>query len=201
MENEIVLNEKNPISVDESSFDETELVTGKKKEKVTNEAKKKNGKTTIKTLTFKNVAIIYKDEIGKICRERIDIEIPMVEKDWYQPAVRKMLSCWFDEQNILPTHIMQVQLPSSGGIEGEMVADFLEKPIGDFDKKDCVRAAIYHRCRTVVSALSADAEEMQRSLFLHLHNLDRLDSEHFVDGVSQWRTEPFDPKYVVPMIK
>lgn len=201
MENEVVLNEKNPMSVDESSFDETELVTGKKKEKVVTETKKKNGKTMVKTLKFKNVAIIYKDEIGKICRERIDIEVPLVEKDWYQAAVRKMLSCWFDEQNILPTQIIQVQLPSSGGIEGEMEAAFLEKPIGEFDKKDCVNAAIYHRCRTVVSALSADAEEMQRSLFLHLHNLDRLDSEQYLDGVSQWVEVPFDPEYKVAMIK
>ena len=200
MENEVVLNDK-PYSVDESSFDETELVTGKKKEKVVTETKKKNGKTTVKTLLFKNVAVIYKDEIGKICRERIDIEVPLVEKDWYQPAVRKKLSCWFDEQNIIPTQIIQVQLPSSGGKEGEMAADFLDKPIGDFDKIDCVNAAIYHRCRTVTSALSGDAEEMQHSLFLHLHNLDKLDSEHFVDGVSQWEEVPFDPTYKVPVIK
>ena len=200
MENEVVLNDK-PFSVEESSFDETELVTGKKKEKVTNVAEKKNGKSTISSLTFKNVAVIYKDEIGKICRERIDIEVPLVEKDWYQPAVRKKLSCWFDEQNIIPTQVIQVQLPSSGGKEGKMAAEFLDKPIGEFDKIDCVNAAIYHRCRTVTSALSGDAEDLQRSLFLHLHNLDKLDSEHFVDGVSQWEEVPFDPEYKVPVIK
>ena len=182
----------------DAPIDEELLVLGKKEEKVVNKASKKNGKATIKGLLFKNVAVIYKDEIGAIARTRVDITVPATEPSWYQPAVRKKLSLWFDEQNILPTMITQVQLPSSGGKEVEMEAAFLEKPIGEFTKEDCVNAAIYHRCRTVKSALGFDAEEMQRSLFLHLQNLDRLDGEHFVNGESMWREVAFDPEYKVP---
>lgn len=186
------------VDAKDSPIDEELLVLGKKEAKVENKASKKNGKQMIKGLLFKNIAVIYKDEIGKICRERINLTIPAVESSWYQTAIRKRLSLWFDEQNILPTAISQVSLPSSGGTEVEMEAKFLEKPIGEFDKEDCVNAAIYHRCRTVASALGFDAEEMQRSLFLHLNNLDRLDGERFLDGESMWREVPFDPEYMVP---
>lgn len=186
------------VDAKDTPIDEETLVLGKKETKVQNKVSKKNGKKTVNGLLFKNVAVIYKDEIEKICRDRIDLTIPAVEPSWYQPAIRKRLSLWFDEQNVLPTAIMQVSLPSSGGKEVEMPAEFLEKRIGDFTKEDCVNAAIYYRCRTVKSALGFDEEEMQRSLFLHLHNLDRLDGEHFVNGESVWREIPFDPDYTVP---
>lgn len=192
---EIILDaETNPI-------DEDLIVNGGKEEKIVNAAKKVKGASVIKGLRFKNVGVIYKDEIGKIERVRIELEVPETEKDWYQPAARKMLSLWFDEQNILPTQVIQVSLPSSGGEEFDLTAEFLDKPIKDFTKKDCVNAAIYYRCRTVASALHADEYEMQQSLFRHLMNLDKLNTEHFLNGESQWNETPFDPEYRVPVSK
>lgn len=184
------------VNADEAPIDQELLVNGVKEEKIKNPAKKEKGVSKIKGLVFKNVAVIYKDELDKVCRTRIDITVPLVEKDWYQPAARKALSLWFDEQNIIPLHIMQVSLPSSGGEEIEIEAPFLDKPIGEFDKKDCAFAAIYHRCRTVKSALGFDANEMQRSLFLQLHNLDKLNED-----VETWQEVEFDPSYKVPAIK
>lgn len=184
------------VNADEAPIDQELLVNGVKEEKIKNPVKKEKGVSKIKGLLFKNVAIIYKDELDKVCRARIDITVPLVERDWYQPAARKALSLWFDEQNIIPLHIMQVSLPSSGGEEIEIEAPFLDKPIGEFNKKDCAFAAIYHRCRTVKSALGFDANEMQRSLFLQLHNLDKLNED-----VETWQEVEFDPSYKVPAIK
>lgn len=184
------------VNADEAPIDQEVLVNGYKEEKIKNPVKKEKGVSKIKGLCFKNVAIIYKDELDKVCRARIDITVPLVEKDWYQPATRKALSLWFDEQNIIPLHIMQVSLPSSGGEECEIDAEFLDKPISEFTKKDCVYAAIYHRCRTVRSALGFDAHEIQQSLFLHLHNLDKLE-----DDRDNWEEVQFDPNYKVPVIK
>lgn len=184
------------VNADEAPIDQEVLVNGYKEEKIKNPVKKEKGISKIKGLCFKNVAIIYKDELDKVCRARIDITVPLVEKDWYQAAARKALSLWFDEQNIIPLHIMQVSLPSSGGEECEIDAEFLDKPISEFTKKDCVFAAIYHRCRTVRSALGFDAHEIQQSLFLHLHNLDKLE-----DDRDNWEEVQFDPNYKVPAIK
>lgn len=184
------------VNADESPIDQEVLVNGYKEEKIKNPAKKEKGVSKIKGLVFKNVAVIYKDELDKVCRTRIDITVPLVEKDWYQPATRKALSLWFDEQNIIPLHILQVSLPSSGGEEVEIEAPFLDKPIGEFDKKDCVFAAIYHRCRTVRSAMGFDAHEIQQSLFLHLHNLDKLEEDR-----DSWEEVAFDPTYMVPATK
>lgn len=176
----------------DAPIDEEVLVLGKKEEKVVNKAAKKAGKSTIKGLLFKNVSVVYKDEINAVHRERIDLSIPAVEPSWYQPAIRKKLSLWLDEQNILPTMIMQVALPSSGGKEFDMDARFLDVAIGDFTKEDVVNAAIYHRCRTVKSALGFDEEEMRHSLFMYLHNLDKIETGEDFTAV------PYDPTYKVP---
>jgi hypothetical protein len=176
----------------DAPIDEELLVLGKKEEKVVNKAAKKAGKSTIKGLLFKNVAVVYKDEINAVHRERIDLSIPAVEPSWYQPAIRKKLSLWLDEQNILPTMIMQVALPSSGGKEFDMEARFLDVPIDEFTKEDVVNAAIYHRCRTVKSALGFDEEEMRHSLFMYLHNLDKIETGEDFTPV------PYDPSYKVP---
>lgn len=180
------------VDAKDAPIDEEVLVLGKKEEKVVNKAAKKSGKSVIKGLLFKNIAIIYKDELGAIRRERVDLTVPAVEPSWYQAAVRKKLSLWFDEQNILPTMIVQVSLPSSGGKEVDMEARFLDVAIDDFSKEDCVNAAIYHRCRTVKSALGFDADDMKQSLFMHLHNLDKIETgEDFVQV-------NYDPEYKVP---
>lgn len=180
------------VDAKDAPIDEELLVLGKKEEKVVNKATKKAGKSTIKGLLFKNVAVVYKDEINAVHRERIDLSIPAVEPSWYQPAVRKKLSLWLDEQNILPTMIMQVALPSSGGKEFDMEARFLDVPIDEFTKEDVVNAAIYHRCRTVKSALGFDEEEMRHSLFMYLHNLDKIETGEDFTSV------PYDPEYKVP---
>lgn len=180
------------VDAKDAPIDEELLVLGKKEEKVANKATKKAGKSTIKGLLFKNVAVVYKDEINAVHRERIDLSIPAVEPSWYQPAIRKKLSLWLDEQNILPTMIMQVALPSSGGKEFDMDARFLDVPIDDFTKEDVVNAAIYHRCRTVKSALGFDEEEMRHSLFMYLHNLDKIETGEDFAPV------PYDPSYKVP---
>lgn len=180
------------VDAKDAPIDEELLVLGKKEEKVVNKATKKAGKSTIKGLLFKNVAVVYKDEINAVHRERIDLSIPAVEPSWYQPAIRKKLSLWLDEQNILPTMIMQVALPSSGGKEFDMDARFLDVSIGEFTKEDVVNAAIYHRCRTVKSALGFDEEEMRHSLFMYLHNLDKIETGEDFTPV------PYDPSYKVP---
>lgn len=180
------------VDATDAPIDEELLVLGKKEEKVVNKAAKKAGKSTIKGLLFKNVAVVYKDEINAVHRERIDLSIPAVEPSWYQPAIRKKLSLWLDEQNILPTMIMQVALPSSGGKEFDMDARFLDVPIDEFTKEDVVNAAIYHRCRTVKSALGFDEEEMRHSLFMYLHNLDKIETGEDFSPV------PYDPSYKVP---
>lgn len=180
------------VDAKDAPIDEELLVLGKKEEKVANKATKKAGKSTIKGLLFKNVAVVYKDEINAVHRERIDLSIPAVEPSWYQPAIRKKLSLWLDEQNILPTMIMQVALPSSGGKEFDMDARFLDVPIDEFTKEDVVNAAIYHRCRTVKSALGFDEEEMRHSLFMYLHNLDKIETGEDFTPV------PYDPEYKVP---
>lgn len=179
------------VDAKDAPIDEEALVLGKKEEKVVNKATKKNGKSMIKGLLFKNVAVVYKDEINAVHRERIDLTIPAVEPGWFQPAIRKKLSLWFDEQNILPTMIMQVALPSSGGKEVDMEARFLDVAIDEFTKEDVVNAAIYHRCRTVKSALGFDEEDMRQSLFLHLHNLDKLETGEEFEHVE------YDPSYKV----
>lgn len=180
------------VDAKDAPIDEEVLVLGKKEEKIVNKASKKSGKSIIKGLLFKNVAVIYKDEIGTIHRERVDVTVPAVEPSWYQAAVRKKLSLWFDEQNIIPTIIMQVSLPGSGGKEVEMEARFLDVEIDEFTKEDCVNAAIYHRCRTVKSALGFDEEEMRQSLFMYLHNLDKIETGEDFEHV------PYDPSYKVP---
>lgn len=184
------------VNAEDAPIDEELLVHGVKEEKVKNVSKKEKGVSKIKGLLFKNVAVIYKDELDKVCRARVDITVPLVEKNWYQPAARKALSLWFDEQNIIPTHILQVSLPSSGGEECEIEATFLDKPIGQLSKKECVFAAIYHRCRTVRSALGFDENDMRRSLFQHLINLDKLDEDR-----ETWAAANFDESYVVPVAK
>ena len=180
------------VDAKDAPIDEEVLVLGKKEEKVENKASKKGGKSMIKGLLFKNIAVIYKDELGAIKRERVDLTVPAVEPSWYQAAIRKKLSLWFDEQNILPTLVVQVALPSSGGKEVEMEARFLDVAIDEFTKEDCVNAAIYHRCRTVKSALGFDAEEMRQSLFMHLHNLDKAEKGEDFEQVA------YDPTYKVP---
>ena len=180
------------VDAKDAPIDEEVLIFGKKQEKVVNKASKKSGKSMIKGLQFNNIAVIYKDELGAIKRERVSLTIPAVEHGWYQAAVRKKLSLWFDEQNILPTIIVQVALPSSGGKEVDMEARFLDVAIGELTKEDIVNAAIYHRCRTVRSALGFDEEEMRESLFIQLHNLDKLDTGEDFEHV------PYDPNYKVP---
>lgn len=171
-----------------------EAIVGKKEPKIANKAHKKGNASVINWLEFKNIAVIYKDELGHLERVRINLTIPQVEKNWYQPAIRKRLSLWFDDQNVLPTQILQVSLPSSGATEKEEAAPFLDKPIGEFTKEDCVNAAIYWRLRTVVSALSADVERMQESVWLHYNNQAKLNSEQFLNGERIWDFPVFDPK-------
>lgn len=182
------------VDADKNPIDEELLVNGKKEEKVKNEAKKEKGKTIIKGLRFKNVRVTYLDEIGAKKVESITLETPAVEKDWEMAAVRKTLNLYFDEQNIDPK-ILRVGLPSSGGELFDMEAPFLDKPIGQFTKKDCVMAAIYKRCRTVTGALRGDTEELQRSLYLHLQNLNNLDHERMFAGEKLWIEKDFDPEY------
>ena len=158
--------------------------------KLDNTAKKKKEGVFIKWLTFKNVAIIYKDEIGHLGRIRVDLKVPAVEKTWQQAAVRKRMWLWFDDENILPTQVMQVALPSSGGIESEERAGFLEKPIGEFTKEDCVNAAVYFRMRTVTNANRGDVEKMRESVWLHYNNRGKLGEEPFINGQRNWNFPP-----------
>lgn len=191
---EVVLDaETNPI-------DEELLVNGKKETKVKNSVTKKESKHVTEGLIFKNIGVVYKDEIGAIQRERIDLTVPKTEQDWYGLAVRKMLSVWFDEHNISPTEVTLVSLPTNGGEETEISADFLYKPIDTMDKKDIVNCAIYFRCRTVTAATRGDVYEMRQSLFLHLNNLDKLNTQHFADGQSQWVEKEYDPSFIPDML-
>lgn len=171
----------NPVNVDEIIKDDPKL---------TNSAKKKKEGIFIKWLTFKNVAIIYKDEIGRLDRIRIDLTVPAVEKSWQQVAARKRMWLWFDDQNILPTQVLQVALPSSGGEESDGRAEFLEKPLGKFTKEDCVNAAIYFRMRTVTNANRGDVEKMRESVWLHYNNRGKLGEEPFVNGERNWNFPP-----------
>lgn len=171
----------NPVNVDDIIKDDPKLK---------NSAKKKKEGVFIKWLTFKNVAIIYKDEIGRLERVRIELKVPAVEKSWQQVAARKRMWLWFDDQNILPTQVLQVALPSSGGVESEERAEFLEKPLGKFTKEDCVNAAIYFHMRTVTNANSGDVERMRESVWLHYNNINKLGEEPFVNGQRNWNFPP-----------
>jgi hypothetical protein len=171
----------NPVNVDDIIKDDPKLK---------NSAKKKKEGVFIKWLTFKNVAIIYKDEIGRLERVRIELKVPAVEKSWQQVAARKRMWLWFDDQNILPTQVLQVALPSSGGVESEERAEFLEKPLGKFTKEDCVNAAIYFHMRTVTNANSGDVERMRESVWLHYNNISKLGEEPFVNGQRNWDFPP-----------
>lgn len=171
----------NPVNVDDIIKDDPKLK---------NSAKKKKEGVFIKWLTFKNVAIIYKDEIGRLERVRIELKVPAVEKSWQQVAARKRMWLWFDDQNILPTQVLQVALPSSGGVESEERAEFLEKPLGKFTKEDCVNAAIYFHMRTVTNANSGDVERMRESVWLHYNNISKLGEEPFVNGQRNWNFPP-----------
>lgn len=162
----------------------------KEEPKLENAAKKKKEGVFIKWLTFKNVAIVYKDEIGHLGRIRIDLKVPAVEKTWQQAAVRKRMWLWFDDENILPTQVLQVALPSSGGVESEERAEFLEKPIGEFTKEDCVNAAVYFRMRTVTNANRGDVEKMRESVWLHYNNRGKLGEEPFINGQRNWNFPP-----------
>ena len=163
---------------------------GKEKENVDNKAKKTGKGHTIKWLTFKNVAIIYKDEIGHVGRIRIDMTVPKVEKSWYQIACRKRMWLWFDDENILPTQVVQVAIPSSGGEESEGPAPFLDKKLGEFTKEDCVNAAIYFHMRTVTNANSGDVQQMRESVWLHYNNIEKLGEEPFINGQRNWNFPP-----------
>lgn len=166
------------------------------KKPVSNAAKSKGNKKMIKGLHFENVTVIYKDEIGRLEKAKFSFDCPLVDKSWYQPAARKMLSLWFEEQNTLPTQIISVMLPSQGAKEIEIEATFLKKPIGEFDKKEVVWAAIYNKFRTVTGALRGDAEAMQRSLWIHLQNRDKLDMEQ-----DYWTPAEFDASAILEEIK
>lgn len=165
------------------------------KKPVSNAVKTKGAKKTIKGLHFENVVVIYKDEIGRLEKARFSFDCPVVDKDWYQPAARKMLSLWFEEQNILPTQVISVMLPSQGAKEVDIEPAFLLKPIGNLDKKEIIWAAIYNKFRTVKGALVADAEEMQRSLWKHLKEQDKK------EGEDNWVVPEFDPTAVLEEIK
>lgn len=189
------------LDADKAPINEEEIVHGSKVEKVENTVKKSKGKSTIKGLHFDNIVVVYKDEIGKLAKEKFSMEIPEVEKEWQPVACRKMLSVLLDENNITPSEILTVSLPSVGGKEIDIDGSFLEKQIGQLSKKEVVNAAIYYRLRTVASALHADAEEMQHSLWLHMCNKDKQDSERFLRGISQWEEKTFDSTAIVSTIK
>ena len=162
-----------------------------------NKAVKGKGGHKIKWLTFKNIAIIYKDEIGKIGRVRIDLTVPLVEKSWYQVAVRKSMWLWFDNENILPTQVVQVAIPSSGGEESEGPAPFLDKKLGEFTKEDCVNAAIYFHMRTVTNANRGDVQQMRESVWLHYNNIGKLGEEPFINGQRNWNFPPMTGKEIL----
>ena len=156
---------------------ETESIVYPKKSKEELKEMKKpvanaNKKGKVKGMQIDNVVVVYKDEIGKLSREKLSITIPATDKEWLSSMVRKMLSVEFDEQNILPQQILLVSLPSKEPQEVDYPADFLTKPITKLNKREIVSAAIYHKLRTVAGALSYSADEMQVSLWRHLLNRD-----------------------------
>lgn len=156
---------------------ETESIVYPKKSKEELKEMKKpvsnaNKKGKVKGMQIDNIVVVYKDEIGKLSREKLSITIPATDKEWLSSMVRKMLSVEFDEQNILPQQILLVSLPSKEPQEVDYPADFLTKPITKLNKREIVSAAIYHKLRTVAGALSYSADEMQVSLWRHLLNRD-----------------------------
>jgi hypothetical protein len=156
---------------------ETESIVYPKKTKEELKEMKKpvsnaNKKGKIKGMQIDNVVVVYKDEIGKLSREKMSITIPATDKEWLSSMVRKMLSVEFDEQNVLPQQILLVSLPSKEPQIVDYPADFLTKPITKLNKREIVSAAIYHKLRTVASALSYSEDEMQNSLWRHLLNRD-----------------------------
>ena len=73
------------VNADEAPIDQEVLVNGYKEEKIKNPAKKEKGVSKIKGLVFKNVAVIYKDELDKVCRTRIDITVPFAAAYTFVP--------------------------------------------------------------------------------------------------------------------
>lgn len=156
-----------------NEVDNESIVLGEvKEEKVVNPVKKSKTKSTIKGLRFDNVSVIYINEVDKKEQARISLTIPAVEGSWWASMIRKAMNLYFYEQNILPTQVLSVSLPSAGGKEVEMDGSFLDKPFGELTKADVVNAAIYHRHRTVAGALHSDEEEMRQSLWLHMAGSD-----------------------------
>lgn len=129
-----------------------------------------NKKGKIKGLQIDNIVVVYKDEIGRLSKEKLSVTIPAVEKGWLHCMVRKMISVEFNEMNILPQTILTVSLPSKEPTEVGYPADFLSKPIIKLNKREIVAAAIYHNLRTVSSAKGYDEDEMRRSLWHHILN-------------------------------
>lgn len=140
-----------------------------------------NKKGKVKGYEIDNVVVIYKDEIGKLSKEKLKITMPIVDKAWMSCLARKVVSLEFDEQNILPQTILSVSLPSKEPKEIDLPADFLTKPITQLNKREIVYAAIYHKLRTVYSALGYDEDEMRASLWNHLLNRDVKYGEDRID--------------------
>jgi hypothetical protein len=164
------------IVVENPEFESESIVYPKKSKEELKEMKKPvsnaNKKGKVKGLQIDNIVVVYKDEIGKLSREKLSVTIPATDKDWIAAMARKMISVEFDEQNILPQQILMVSLPNKEPQAVDYPADFLTKPITQLSKREVVAAAIYHKLRTVAGALSYDEEEMQKSLWRHILNRD-----------------------------
>lgn len=164
------------IVVENPELNSEEVVFPKKSKEELKEMKKPvanaNKKGKIKGFEIENVVIVYKDEIGKLSREKLTITMPFIDKDWVACMARKIVSVEFDERNILPREIISISLPSKEPKQIEYPADFLEKPITKLSKREVAAASIYLKLRTVASALGYDEDEMRASLWRHILNRD-----------------------------
>lgn len=154
--------------------------TPKKKE----ESKDSEETSVVEGLLFEKVVVLYKDELGKITKTVLDFQIPKIEKEWYQWAIRKMLWLYFDENAILPRNIASVRIPSVTGKSFDIPATFLEKPISELNKKECIHAAIYYKLRTIARAHMTDENGMRASLWNLYSNIDNG------DDIVNWKTYP-----------
>jgi hypothetical protein len=130
----------------------------------------KSGNPTIKGLRFENILVIYNDEIGTKKSTRITIDIPEVDVMWYQPSVRKKLSLWFNNENIIPSSVSVVQLPSKDPEKIKIDASFFDKPVVNYTREDIVNASIYFKLRTVLSVNNPFINEIQESLWKHYYD-------------------------------
>jgi hypothetical protein len=142
--------------------------------------------SVVEGLLFEKVVVLYKDELGKLTKSVLDFQIPKIEKEWYQWAIRKMLWLYFDENAILPRHISSVQIPSITGKPIDISSSFLDKPISELNKKECLYAAIYYKLRTIARPHMVDESGMRSNLW-HLYS-----NKDNGDDIVNWKTYPMD---------